>query len=111
MVTGLAGDSKLKEMPAPVSVIRPADLSARAGGNIINAIAFGLAGMGQKSDNLGDEYLIPAYGLFDAGLFATATKTLGAWTLSGGVRADVSEVLRTFRGLQPPFSGHQRQPG
>lgn len=51
--------------------------------------AFGLAGMGQKSDNLGDEYLIPAYGLFDAGIFATATKTLGFWTLSGGVRGDV----------------------
>lgn len=52
-------------------------------------VAAGLAGMGQKSDNLGDEYLIPAYGLFDAGLFATATKTLGQWTLSGGIRADL----------------------
>ena len=52
-------------------------------------LAAGLAGMGQKSDNLGDEYLIPAYGLFDAGLFATATKTLGQWTLSGGIRADL----------------------
>ena len=51
--------------------------------------AFGLAGMGQKSENLGDEYLIPAYGLFDAGLFATATKPLGKWTLSGGLRADL----------------------
>ena len=51
--------------------------------------AFGLAGMAQKSDNLGDEYLIPAYGLFDAGLFATVSKTLGAWTLSGGLRADI----------------------
>lgn len=51
-------------------------------------LAAGLAGMGQKSDNLGDEYLIPAYGLFDAGLFATAAKTLGQWTLSGGIRAD-----------------------
>jgi iron complex outermembrane receptor protein len=50
--------------------------------------AFGLAGMGQKSENLGEEYLIPAYGLFDAGLFATATKSLGEWTLSGGFRAD-----------------------
>ena len=51
--------------------------------------AFGLAGMGQVSDNLGDEYLIPAYSLFDAGLFATATKALGQWTLSGGLRVDV----------------------
>ncbi len=39
VVTGLAGDTKMKEMPAPVSVVRPADLSARSGGNIINAIA------------------------------------------------------------------------
>lgn len=39
IVTGLAGDSRMKEMPAPVSVIRPADLSARSGSNIINAIA------------------------------------------------------------------------
>ena len=51
--------------------------------------AFGMAGMGQKSDNLGDEYLIPAYGLFDAGIFATTTRTLGEWTLSGGLRADI----------------------
>ena len=51
--------------------------------------AFGLAGMAQKSDNLGEEYLIPGYGLLDAGIFATATKSLGGWTLSGGLRADV----------------------
>ena len=52
-------------------------------------VAFGLAGMGQKSDNLGEEYLIPAYSLFDAGLFATTSKSLGEWTLSGGLRADI----------------------
>ena len=51
--------------------------------------AAGLAGMWQQSQNLGEEYLIPAYRLFDAGLFATATKPLGPWTLSGGIRADV----------------------
>ena len=51
--------------------------------------AFGLAGMGQRSDNLGEEYLIPAYDLFDTGVFATASKLMGAWTLSGGLRADV----------------------
>lgn len=27
VITGLAGDAKMKEMPAPVSVIRPADLA------------------------------------------------------------------------------------
>ena len=73
--------------------------------------AFGVAGMGQRSSNLGDEYLIPAYSLFDAGIFATASKTLGEWTLSGGLRADIrwlhSEALegrfedfsRTFPGI------------
>ena len=74
--------------------------------------AFGLAGMGQKSDNLGDEYLIPAYGLFDAGLFATASRSLGKWTLSGGLRADLrwlhSEALpgrfEDFRRLFPGVS-------
>ncbi|MBQ7467911.1 MAG: TonB-dependent receptor [Bacteroidales bacterium] len=52
-------------------------------------LAFGLAGMGQISDNLGEEVLIPAYRLFDAGVFATATKSVGEWTLSGGLRADL----------------------
>ena len=51
--------------------------------------AFGLGGMAQKSDNLGEEYLIPSYGLVDAGLFATATKVIGLWTLSGGLRVDM----------------------
>ena len=73
--------------------------------------AFGLGGMYQRSQNLGDEYLIPAYKLFDAGLFATASKQLGDWTFSGGVRFDLrrlhSEALedrfedfyRTFPGF------------
>ncbi len=51
--------------------------------------AFGLAGMSQESENLGEEYLIPAYRLFDAGLFATATKSFGPLTMSGGLRTDV----------------------
>jgi iron complex outermembrane receptor protein len=72
--------------------------------------AFGLAGMVQKSDNLGDEYLIPAYGLVDAGIFATATKALGPWTLSGGLRADVrwlrSEALEgRFEAFRRRFTG------
>ena len=54
--------------------------------------AFGIAGMGQKSENLGEEYLIPAYTLFDTGIFATATKSLGEWTLSGGLRADLRHL-------------------
>ena len=48
----------------------------------------GINGMGQKSINLGEEYLIPDYALFDAGLYATASKALGRWNLSGGLRFD-----------------------
>ena len=48
----------------------------------------GLNGMGQKSLNLGDEFLIPDYDLFDVGVFATGSKSLGRWNLSGGFRFD-----------------------
>ena len=48
----------------------------------------GINGMGQKSLNLGEEYLIPDYSLFDAGVYATASKALGRWNLSGGLRFD-----------------------
>ena len=51
--------------------------------------ATGVNGMLQSSRNKGEEYLIPDYRLFDAGVFATASKELGAWVLSGGLRADV----------------------
>lgn len=51
--------------------------------------AAGVNGMLQSSENKGEEYLIPDYRLFDAGVFATASKQLGAWVLSGGLRADV----------------------
>ena len=51
--------------------------------------AVGLNGMGQVSENKGDEYLIPDYRLFDAGLFTTASRSLGSWVLSGGLRADI----------------------
>ena len=51
--------------------------------------AAGVNGMLQSSENKGDEYLIPDYRLFDAGLFATASRQLGAWVLSGGLRADM----------------------
>ena len=48
----------------------------------------GLNGMGQRSINLGEEYLIPDYALFDAGVYVTASKILGRWNLSGGLRFD-----------------------
>ena len=73
--------------------------------------AVGVNGMLQSSDNKGDEYLIPDYRLFDAGLFATASKELGDWVFSGGLRADVrllhslpletrfADFSRTFPGV------------
>ena len=48
----------------------------------------GVGGMWQQSQNLGIEYLIPAYRLLDAGVFAMASKTLHRVTLSGGLRYD-----------------------
>ena len=52
-------------------------------------LSTGIGGMYQKSGNEGEEYLIPDYRLFDFGVYATASKTLGErWTLSGGVRYD-----------------------
>ena len=51
-------------------------------------LSAGLQGMWQQSVNLGEEFLIPAYRLFDVGLYATASKQLDRWTLNGGVRMD-----------------------
>lgn len=49
----------------------------------------GVGGMLQQSDNLGEEVLIPAYRLLDAGLFLTATKSFDKLHLSGGIRGDL----------------------
>ena len=52
-------------------------------------LSTGVGGMYQKSVNSGEEFLIPDSRLFDFGLYATATKSLGdRWTLSGGLRYD-----------------------
>ena len=52
-------------------------------------LSTGIGGMYQKSGNEGEEYLIPDYHLFDFGIYATATKSLGdRWTLNGGLRYD-----------------------
>ncbi|MBQ6432376.1 MAG: TonB-dependent receptor [Bacteroidaceae bacterium] len=48
----------------------------------------GIGGMYQRSQNRGEEYLIPAYDLFDFGIYATASKNLRHWTFSGGLRFD-----------------------
>jgi iron complex outermembrane recepter protein len=48
----------------------------------------GLGGMQQQNKNKGIEFIIPAYNLFDYGLFAVTKKTFGKLNLSGGVRFD-----------------------
>ena len=48
----------------------------------------GINGMWQKSENKGTEFLIPAYHLFDYGVFANVSKEIGKLNLSGGIRYD-----------------------
>ena len=52
------------------------------------SLASGVNGMFQRSENLGTEYLIPEYRLFDFGVFATSDFKMGNWSLSGGLRFD-----------------------
>ena len=75
----------------------------------------GASGMWQRSENLGQEFLIPAYQLFDVGVYASATRQYERLTLSGGLRYDCrrlhsyaleedgalrfADFSRTFRGL------------
>ena len=66
----------------------------------------GIGGMYQRSENLGDEYLIPAYALFDIGAYGTASKQLDRWTLSGGLRFD-NRHLHSFA-LADRFSRFSR---
>ena len=51
-------------------------------------VSTGVQGMWQQSQNLGEEFLIPAYRLFDIGAYATVSKQIERWTLNGGVRWD-----------------------
>ncbi len=51
-------------------------------------VAAGVNGMWQKSQNLGEEALIPEYRLFDVGGYTTVSKDWERWTLNGGVRYD-----------------------
>ena len=50
--------------------------------------ASGLSGMWQHSKNLGEEFLIPDYRLFDVGAFTSVTRSFEHLTLSGGLRYD-----------------------
>jgi iron complex outermembrane recepter protein len=51
-------------------------------------ISIGMNGMKQNSDNRGTEFLVPAYDLFDIGVFSIIRKSLGKVDISGGARYD-----------------------
>lgn len=74
----------------------------------------GINGMWQISKNLGEEYLIPDYALFDAGVFATMSKSIRRWNISGGLRYDhryldseglMEDGVERFKDFQRNFSG------
>jgi iron complex outermembrane receptor protein len=48
----------------------------------------GVNGMWQNSQNLGTEFLVPAYELFDFGVFGVVNKKIGKLDISGGIRFD-----------------------
>lgn len=66
----------------------------------------GVGGMWQASDNLGEEVLIPAYHLFDAGTYITTCKDLDYWHISAGIRAD-ARWLRSHA-LEDRFAAFDR---
>jgi len=55
-------------------------------------LSFGANGMYQKSLNMGTEFLIPSYRLFDYGLYAIASKTIDKLYINGGIRFDQRHI-------------------
>lgn len=55
-------------------------------------ITTGTSGMLQDNKNKGEEYLIPNFRLFDAGLYAIAQKAVDRFTFSGGIRGDYRAI-------------------
>lgn len=51
-------------------------------------LTLGWNGMWQQSENKGSEFLVPAYQLFDAGVFVIFRKNFGKLDLLGGIRGD-----------------------
>ena len=52
----------------------------------------GVSGQAQQNRNKGQEFLIPAYRLFDGGVFGVTKKTFGKLDLSGGLRYDIRRI-------------------
>ncbi|HYX06709.1 MAG TPA: TonB-dependent receptor [Bacteroidales bacterium] len=55
-------------------------------------VSFGINGMHQQSSNQGDEFLVPDYRLFDAGVFVIGKKSMGNLDVSGGFRFDSRHI-------------------
>jgi iron complex outermembrane receptor protein len=55
-------------------------------------ITFGTSGMQQSNINKGKEFLIPAYHLTDAGIYAVARKKIKSFSLNAGMRADIRYI-------------------
>ena len=68
------------------------DLHYQSASDNVWHYAAGLSGMWQHSENLGEEFLIPAYRLFDVGVFASVTRNFRQMTVSGGLRYDVRRL-------------------
>lgn len=76
-------------------------------------ISTGVNGMKQTSENKGNEYLVPAYDLFDIGVFGIVKKSLGSIDISGGIRYDTrkqtgEDLFLEENGTQVDYSGIQR---
>ncbi|GAA3950112.1 TonB-dependent receptor [Hymenobacter algoricola] len=75
-------------------------------------LTLGTSGMQQTNANKGVEFLIPAYRLFDNGVFGVVKKSIGRLDLSGGLREDVriitGDALFLDVNAQPAAGGEQK---
>lgn len=55
-------------------------------------ISAGINGMIQRNENLGIEFLVPDYNLFDIGAYTIAKREIGKWSIAGGLRVDYRSV-------------------
>ena len=70
----------------------------------------GANGMRQQNKNLGEELLIPAYRLFDLGVFAHTQRYFKRGTLSGGLRYDYRHLVsdEAFEGTEQKFVAQKK---
>jgi iron complex outermembrane receptor protein len=69
----------------------------------------GLNGMLQNSSNKGEEYLVPDYNIFDAGVFVFAGRSIEKWNFSAGIRFDNRSI--STEALYIDSLEHVVQPG